>query len=581
MAIVRRPSWDADTLAAVAIAVVVVAVAAFKTTFGISFFDDSFYVAVPLRLAAGAHLFTDEAALQSTGSLLAVPFTALWHALFGISGIVLASRLFYVALAATAGFVMVKVLRPSFGALVPVLAASVVLLAPAYNTFAVSYNTVAQLAFMLCVSLVFAARRDASRAAAAGAGALAAFGCVSYPPLALAALPAAAVAVFVLRDRRLWAWLLGGAGVVLGVTGAWLLATIPVRDIVEAFRFASGAGYSGEGGAITIDDRLALWSRELTRLARSRAWWPAGVLSVLVALPFVKGRAKALLAALLPLAVAFPGALTLTRGGVPWSFGVPAMSYLLALTVALVPLVLFTTVQALRTEPAEDDDGPKPRDRVRIVALAAGFSAVAIPLVALTSSSGFVGGMPGVGAAPFALAALLCWLSLISREAGRRAAFSAGVVLLSVQVALLFSVSYKDAAPFELDRRVARGAAAGILTTADRAQTIAGVERGIGSLARPGSRLLVVTAPLVYVLTDVEPLTYLTWVVPGPSDRAILEYFDRAGETPDIVVVARGLLSEADDSVPLDPSDPLLAWITSNYIPAERAGYVIMRRRFQ
>lgn len=565
---VQLRASNTEKTAAALVAVAVVSFMVLKSTFGVSFFDDSFYVAVPLRLARGARLFTDESSLQATGSLLAVPFTALWHALFGVNGIILASRLFYVAVATLAGWVTVRVLRPTFGWLVPVVAFSAVVLAPAYDTFDVNYNTMAQLAFSMCAVFVFAARRDGSRALAVSAGALAVIGCISYPPLAVAALPTAAVAVWVLRRDRLWAWLLGGAGVTLAVAAAWLLATVPVSDITRAVGVAFGAGYSGEGTSVTSADRLALMTRELKHVVRSRAWWPAMALSVLIARPFFGRRAQAWLAAALPAALAIPGALAVTRG-YAWSFGVPTLSYLLALTASLLPFVVFTIA---RRDGISADVG-------QLLVLTGTFSVVAVPLVVLTTNSGFVGGMSGVGATPFALVALLCWLSLIREQAGKRMLAVAGVVLLGVEMALLLSVSYKDGAPLTLSTRLERGAAAGIITTPRRASDILAVERSVRSVAPSGSSVLAVTVPLVYVLTDARPLTYATWVSTGRPSAAVLDYYRRKGETPDIIVIPPQLLAPYGGSPPTDGSEPLLAWIASNYETSQQVGYLVMTRR--
>lgn len=559
---------DKEAFAAAVLSAAVVAIAALRAIFGISFFDDSFYVAVPLRLASGARLFTDEAALQSIGSLVAVPFTALWRELFGLSGIIVASRLFYVLLATVVGGFVVRALRPSFGPLVPTVAVCAVLLAPAYNTLAVSYNTTAQLAAMLAFALVVAAKRDGGRPAAVGAGVFAALASAFYPPFMVAALPAGVVAALLLRKRRLWVWMLAGAGVVLGAGAAWLLLTVPVSDFVRATNHALGVGYAGGGTSITAWDRLALARRETSLILHSRAWWPAMALSVLVAIPFMPRRIGASLAVLLPVAVVLPGFLALTRG-TPWTFGVPVLSYLLAFVIALVPLAVVTGLRR-DTMPCE----------LRSFLLVTGvFSACAVPLVLLTSSAGFVGGMSGVGAAPFALAAIICWLTLVGRGAGTRAVWVAAGVLLVVQIALLYSTSYKDDAPFTLTQRIAHGAAAGILTTPARAADIAGVERALDGLSQPGGSVLVVNAPLVYALTDARPLTYAVWVSPGPSDAAVVEYFRRVGQTPDLVVVSRGFLAQNNDSAPADPTDPLLSWVTSRYEPVERIGYVIMRPR--
>lgn len=567
-AYVKRSSPGRETVTAVVIAILVVSVAALRATFGVSFTDDGYYVTVPLRIAQGARLFADDAAMQPPGSLLAVPFVAFWRSAFGLSGIVLAARLYYVGLAAIVGLFTVRAIRPSFGPVVSVVAVSAVLLAPAYNIFAVSYNTAAQLALMLGFALAFAAWRDGGRFTAAFAGVSAVVACISYPPLVIALLPAAVVAAVALRKRRLWVWLLGGAAVAAGIMAAWLMATVPFADFGRALRYSLGAAYSGAGSSVTVWERATTIGFQLELLARQHVWWPAAALSIAVAVPIVPSRLRAWLAMALPVAVALPGALALFRGA-EWTFGVPVMSFMLALTLALVPLACVSVGSKRQGT----------RDLRRLLLLSGSFSAVAIPLVFLTTNSGFVSGVPAVGATPLMLAVVAVWLWFIGKGAGNRTVLRAGVGLLIIESLLLFGLAYRDGSPLTLTSRVSSGAVAGIRTTPRQAQSIADIERAMSKVAGSTSTVLVVNAPLVYVLTDATPLTYATWVVPGPADGAIVEYFDREGATPDVVVVSRSLLSEEDDSVPADKNDPLLSWITRHYMPTERAGYVIMRRR--
>ena len=556
---------NGEAIAAGILAAVLVALAALRATFGISFLDDGYYVAVPLRLATGARAFVDESTLQVLGSLVAVPFTAVWHAVFGVSGIVLASRLFYVALAATVGYLVVRALRPTLGPLIPLVAVAAVILAPPYNVLNVSYNTTAQLMFTLSVSLVFSARRDGSRLAAAGAGACAVVGSLAYPPLGLAAIATAIPALVILRDRRLWLWLLVGGGTVLGAVAIWLLATASAGDLLAGLQYAL---QGGSGKSVVVGDKVAAAGHDVARVIRKRAWWPAMALAVFVAAPLASVRVRAWAAAVLPAVVAIRGGLALLRD-VPKTFGLSVLSYLLAFTVALLPLA----VMALRRS-SKDEDGVE-----RLLILGGTFAAVAVPTVLVVTNSGFFRGMSGVGAAPLALAVIMCWLLFIRESAGRRVMWFAMVALLAIQLFLLFAVPYKDDALLRLDHRITTGAAAGILTTDERAASIAQLEQGLRTVVRPDSTVLIMSAPLAYLLTDAEPLTNVTWVPLGEKNRAVLDYYRRIGRTPDIVVLSRGLMSKDDDAVPADPTDAVLAWVTANYTPSVRAGYVIMTRR--
>ena len=150
-------------------AVFLLVLVAWRSTLGMSLFDDGFYAAATLRLAQGARLFVDEMFVQSTGFLVAVPFARAWTMLFGTAGFVVALRLFYVALAGAVALVVYRVFRPSFGRWAAFGGAAVPLLAPPFNLLAVSYNTMAALGLILALALSFRALRDTDRRAAAAA----------------------------------------------------------------------------------------------------------------------------------------------------------------------------------------------------------------------------------------------------------------------------------------------------------------------------------------------------------------------------------------------------------------------------
>src|SRR5450756_1460194 len=87
------------TAGTLSVAFVVVALAAYRASLGASFYDDTYYVTSAVRLAQGARLFVDEMSLQALGQVPVVPFVKAWMALFGLSGLVLATRLLYVVVA--------------------------------------------------------------------------------------------------------------------------------------------------------------------------------------------------------------------------------------------------------------------------------------------------------------------------------------------------------------------------------------------------------------------------------------------------------------------------------------------------
>ena len=94
--------------------------ACWRSTVGADLSDDAHNIALAWRMSLGDAHFVDEMNPQATGSLLAVPFTWLWTQLFGMTGLVLASRIFFVAVAFGVGFLAYRALRT---ALRPVTAA--------------------------------------------------------------------------------------------------------------------------------------------------------------------------------------------------------------------------------------------------------------------------------------------------------------------------------------------------------------------------------------------------------------------------------------------------------------------------
>lgn len=213
---------------------------AWRVTFGMSLADDGYYAAATLRLAQGARIFVDEMYVQSLGFLAAVPFAKVWLWLFGTTGIVVALRLFYVAVAAGAAATVYRTLRPSFAPWASLVAAVVPFLAPAYNLFWVSYDTMAALGMVLACLLAFAAVRDDRPWLAVAAGAAAAFASVSYPPLAVVAVVLLVTLAVRGRDRRLTVAALTGMVVVGAAFAVWLLSKTSIAELRFTYDLVAG-----------------------------------------------------------------------------------------------------------------------------------------------------------------------------------------------------------------------------------------------------------------------------------------------------------------------------------------------------
>lgn len=83
----------------------------FRCFIGADLRDGGYALVLTRRLAAGDLPFADEMSLHVMGALPAVPFAALWMAVMGDTGLVLAYRLFTAAFIAAMLVVSARALR--------------------------------------------------------------------------------------------------------------------------------------------------------------------------------------------------------------------------------------------------------------------------------------------------------------------------------------------------------------------------------------------------------------------------------------------------------------------------------------
>lgn len=561
-----EPAWAIALTAAV-----LIGLAAWRSTLGLSFLDDAYYSAVTLRLVQGARLFADEMYVQSLGFLAAVPFGKLWTMIFGTTGFVAAVRVFYVALASAVGFGIYKVLRPSFGRWAALAAVAVPLLAPPYNLLAVSYDTMAALGMTLALTLCFKALRDSSRWAAAGAGAAAAFACVSYPPLIVAALALLTAFAFVSRGRRLWPAMAGGAAVVAVGVGAWLLSRASITDFRLTYEFVFGA-YSTAGPAGRLASQLGTLWKVLHHMWRLPLWaWylPALALSVGGTYLAVRGaersRLRSWLFAALPFALVIPvfaNWSALHRGPSLRTLGA---NYLIAFILFALPGV-FATLRQVSA------------DIRRLVAMAVVAGPVGFIIVSMFTSAGISRGSGIVGLAPLAMVVVLWWSGEVGRLEIPLAEATAALALLLVMVVLLFGMSFNDGAPLTLHNTIASGPYEGVTTTDALAARVSAVEALTSKWVGPTTGVLFFEYPGGYVLQRGIMVTNAVWMNVGPVDRITIGYFN-ARRWPDVVFVPSGVLTPAGASTKSSAADPLLAALADRYHVVERSvatGFTVM-----
>jgi hypothetical protein len=537
--------------------VVLVGLVAWRSTLGMSFMDDGYYAAATVRLAQGARLFADEMFVQSLGFLAAVPFAKLWTLLFGTTGVVVALRLFYVAVATAAATATYRLLRPSFARWSCFAASAVVFMAPAYSLFAVTYDTMAAAGMLLACVLVFASVRDSKPWLAVAAGAAAAFAAVSYPPLAVASIALLATLAFRTRDRRLIGAMALGAAAVVVVFAVWLLSRTSLAEIRIAFEFAVG-GWAHKSGPSTGTRVLGdLWA---LILVLGRTWvvplWVWFTPAVLIGLGAAQAhwrvprhaRARGIALACLPLALALPVIANKLAFGADITAGTLGGNYLIAFT-ACVAMPMFAGVRGGRSAVRD----------LALYALPAGL--VGFVLVVASSAASIYWASGIVGLAPIVVAAVLWWAGEVADTLGRPAGVAASALLVVAVLGLLFSTAFKDDAPLTLRYTIRSGAYAGITTDSGHASQVAEL-MGLGAKwVGPDTRVTVAGVPAGYLLTGGVPLTNVIWLDPGPSDVFTVDYLTRVGRWPDVVFAPL----PAVKGPPSADADPFLSAVIARY----------------
>lgn len=528
------------------VVVLLLAVCAYRATLGISFVDDAHYPAITLRLAQGARPFVDEMTTQALGFLVAVPFAKAWTSLFGLTGLVLALRLFYIAVATAVAVIVYRLLKPSFGTVPAALGALAPCLVPPYNTFGVSYNTAAMLGFVLAVALCVASIREDDRLLAAAAGASTAFAAISYPPLVIVAATVALAYMMVARSRRLAFAALGGAAVVVAVFCAWLLSVAHISDIRHALDY-SGTVWSGYRSPAEKTTVLLRFAR---RAFLTRWTLPAWLLAVAAAIRLIPRQVRIAAVLLVPLACLIPAARVLASGGTLELFGANGAAYLVLVTAAL-------TIPVLADAWAERD-----RDTLHGIAIALPTAVIGYFVVAYSTSSGWLNALPVIVVAPLAVIVLPAWCRMVSP--GGAGCTLPALLITGVLIALLFTSAFKESPPLTLRHRFTSGALAGIATTPDRADDISRMMEVGRRWSSQGDGVLVIGRPIGYLLVPGTARTNAVWLATGPSDRYTVEYFEDTG-APDVAYISLSIITRAGGLEEAAAADPLIAYLARDY----------------
>jgi hypothetical protein len=549
MPTIPRPhSARRQDLGVALLTVAVLVLAALRASIGLSFYDDSYYVVIPLRFAHGARLFADELSLQALGEMVSVPFLWVYEAFFGLTGVALFVRELYVVVAATVGAILYRLLRPSARPAAAAVAVIVPLLALPYHLFAPTYNTVTQLCFTLSIVLGWASVRDERPGLAATSGVMLAAGAVAYPPFALAAVVALVTFALVARRRALILAALGGATLSALMLVLAITIGLSLDDMRRAFSFAS----SNVGNLVSPLDKLRWALGQLGGALINPLLWPMWVLALVASVPLLPKQVRAVALAAIPVAAAVPGVALLARGD-GFSFGSATSSWMITATAGIaLPSLVWAW-------------GARKRDFLLLILLAAPFALSGFITVAYVTNSSWNRGVGSIALAPLTLGLLLCWSTAMAENWGASLQWTAVAVTMMVAFGLLFANIFNDPLTWTSHALITRGPYAGITTTAGRRDQVSALQsagkRWVGSTTRVtflGEREADLAVGGIWD-------TPAAWLPPAASDRAAIEYFTREGRSPQVVFVDEIAIAREGGYQGGPARDPFLAYVLGNY----------------
>ena len=543
------PSRRAETIAVIVIAAVVAVLAAVRCSMGVSFFDDSHYVTVSLRLAQGARPFADEMSMQSLGFLPAAAFTWLWTHLFGLTGLVMAFRLFYVVLAGAVATLAYRQLARSFRPAVAALAVTVPLLCPPFNLLAPGYNLMTSLGLLAATALAHRALMERHVPAAAGAGVALVFASIVYPPMAVVCAVFVIVFAVLARDRRLVITMLAAAVIAAFVFVSALFSVVSFADFGRALAYSSAnvirfaspldkLGVTLNAAAITLD---------------LPALWPLWACAVLASLPKLPNKVRGvLLFALAPLADL--RGFQAVHGGAR-VFGITASAWLITFVLgAVVPVSIWAFSSGRRGVRA-------------LLTLAIPVSIAGFTTVAFATDAGWIRVVEIIGIVPLSVAVLVGWASALEELWDDKLLALGALTALVIALGMLYATSIDDSRPRLMTAVMDHGAYVGMRMSPDRYRELVDMEAAGRRWVRPGDRVTFYGERQGYLLTGGQIYTNAVWLYLSPSDRFALDYFQQHGGLPDVIFAdEHGMrMRQQDDYRLTAPSNPLVAVLLANY----------------
>ncbi len=565
------PEPDDLTVARVGIAAFAV-FALWRVTLGVDFGDGSHAVGQAVRLATGDVPLVDEMNLQVNGAFLAAPFTWVWRQFAGVSGLVLASRVWYLVLAAGAGWLAARAWRTRWPAIVAITAATVALVPTPYNLYNVSYNTIPGLGLLVTAAAGFAAVETAGRRWAVVCGLASVVAVFAHP----AVLPGTLVmlaTVVVMAERQglrpISRAVVASAGGLALLTALWMTLFVGWDEVRRTLRYT--ADYHRPRASPPT--RLRFFVEDYVDALLD---WRYVLLAVLVitavAAPIVSARHRLGIAAALaiPVAVALPGVeLALDGLAAPGRIGVTIGTYTTIVVGALcLPVVLWSR----RTR-------ERPLNRLLLITLPSAM--VNLPVLAMATSASAFWGSAIAPLVPL-LGALVIGLLLMAREvAPPRAAVRATALALLVLFAGVQTLyTFRNGTPWNLTERVTDGANAGLMTTPRFVDYEASIRTTVADHTGDGDTVFFYLFPAGYIASTAPMDTNLIWLGRfRDANQETIDWFDRTNRHPDVVFIPEYAVEGAGGWDRLAAEDPLIAYLLDHYSEPEgdRAFYVLRR----
>jgi hypothetical protein len=561
---ISRQELRIERIVVSAVALLVIAMIAVRSTFGVSFYDDSHYVTVALRLAQGARPFADEMSVQSLGFLPATTFVWLWTHLFGLTGLVTAFRLAYIAAATAVGSLAYVQLRRSFHPLTAALAVAVPLMCPPFNLFAPGYNQMATLGLLLGTVLAHRAWLDRSRLAAGGAGLSLVFASVTYPPLTVAALVLIGILIVTTRDRRVIIPLLGTCAVASAMFIGGLLSFVSIADIRTGIAYATENVVGFHGPAEKLYSTL--W--RLTDSLLQPTLWPMWLAAAVACVPRIPRRVRAILLLALPLLALGRSIQALSMG--LHVFGITAGAWLITFTLAAaIPVTVWAIAE-------------KRHDLTMLLVFTLPVSAVGFLTVAYATDAPWLRGVAVIGMVPAAIGVIATWACALEELWGERLLVIASLIVLAIVVGMVWSESVDNGRPLAMSGYLDHGAYAGMHMSPERAQQILDLEAAARKWVKPGDRVTFYGERQSYLAVGGRIYTNAVWLYPAPSDIYALRYFAAHGGMPDVVFTDQFSM-RLRHMMPYEfaaKSDPLIARLLAEYTLVDTvADYGVWVRR--